>query len=153
MAADCERLLSGVVRGGAALVAVLALTLPVAAECQHWLPGSVGRPGHPLLSGPDLQALFPESSQPEANPSASQPIEVPTIPLAPRPPGQCPAGIRCGQDSPAPPPKLVTPERLDAWACFHACGLELTTCLMLFDDGTSYCLLLSRRLERPPRRG
>lgn len=154
--ADCrERFLIGMLRWGAVLLGVLAAATPAGAECHHWLPGKSGPLAHPLLSGEDFLADFPGlSDRKGGRDSASENPGRPAPPLAPRPSGPCPAGIRCGgHDSDAPLPKVVTPDRPDAWVCSDALTSESKPKLLPLDLGSLYCLLLSHRLERPPRNG
>jgi hypothetical protein len=155
MAGCWERFLIDMFRWSAAVVGLLAAVLPAGAECHHWLPGRSGHWSHPLLSGENFQVDFSGLSDWEGGrDSAPENAGHPALPLAPRPWGQCPAGIRCGgHDTDAPLPKVVTPERPDAWVCLAALTLESKPQLLPFDLGSLYCLLLSRRLERPPRLG
>ncbi len=155
MAGCWERFLIGMFRWLAALLGVLVAALPAGAECHHWLPGKSGLWTHPLLSGGDVLADFSGLSDGErGKDSAPSDAGRPTLPLAPRPWGQCPAGIRCGgHDSDAPLPKVVTPERPDAWVCSDALTSESKPQLLPLDLGSLYFLLLSHRLERPPRNG
>lgn len=151
---SADQLVSGAVRWGAALLLAVALDVPAWAECQHWLPSSSSRSGHPLLNGWDLDTLFQTTADAERTTApASFPADASTSPSPSHPLGRCPLGFRCGHDSEAPPIKIVTIERLDAWACLNPHAMPVTTALWPFDCPNHYRLLLVFRLERPPRLG